>query len=246
VALACSGTIGLARTNSPAAGPAPTHADFVRYAKRIFDESQAVYRRDTNNVEAAWQFARACFDLADLATKNSERADIAELGIAASRQAVARASNSPAAHYYLGMSLAQLAQTKLLGALRIVTQMEKEFSIARDLDPKIDLAGPDRNLGLLYRDAPAIGSIGDRGKARQHAQAAVKLAPESPENRLILIETYLRWGERPAAQRELKALEAVWPHARTNFTGEAWAPSWADWEPRLKKVKAKLTDPPKP
>src|SRR5204863_9133981 len=99
-------------------------------------------------------------------------------------------------HYYLGMNLAQLAQTKMLGALKIVTQMEREFSIVRDLDEEFDQAGADRNLGLLYRDAPAIGSIGSRGKARQHLEHAVKLAPPSPENRLNLIETYLKWGER--------------------------------------------------
>ena len=229
-----------AQSNSPALAAPATHADFVRRAKRTFDESQVRYRRDTNSVEAAWQFARACFDLADLATRNSERAEIAEQGIAVSRQAVARASNSAPAHYYLGMNLAQLAQTKLIGALKIVNQMELEFSIVRGLDKQLDDAGADRNLGLLYRDAPAIGSIGSRTKARQHLQNAVTLAPDSPENHLNLIEAYLKWGERPAAQKELKALEEIWPRARANRTGEEWASSWMDWEARLKKVKAKL------
>ena len=235
--------LGLAQSSSPSTVTPPTRADFVRRAKRIFEESQTRYQRDTNNVEAAWQFARACFDLAGFATRNSERADIAEQGIAASRQALARESNSATARYYLGMNLAQLAQTKLLGALKIVKQMEQEFNLVRTLDAKLDQAGADRNLGLLYRDAPAIGSIGSRAKARQHLQSAVTLAPESPENRLNLIETYLKWDERPAAQRELKALENVWPRARTSLTGEEWASSWADWEPRLKKVKAKLAEP---
>src|SRR6185369_6107731 len=98
-----------------------------------------------------------------------------------SRDAVARASNSAPAHYYLGMNLAQLAQTKFLGALKIVSEMETEVSIVRDLDAKFDDAGADRNLGLLYRDAPAIGSIGSRPKAREHLQSAVKLAPGSPD-----------------------------------------------------------------
>ena len=46
-----------------------------------------------------------------------------------------------------------------------------------------------------------------------------------------------------SAQRELAALEEVWPSARTNFVGEAWAASWADWEPRLKKLKKKIEAP---
>jgi hypothetical protein len=243
--LLLSPRLGLAQTASPHAAPAPTHADFARRAKRVFDESQKRYQHDTNNVEAAWQFARACFDLAGLATRSSDRADIAEQGIAVTRQALARESNSAPARYYLGMNLAQLAQTKFLGALKIVKQMEQEFSIVCDLDPKLDQAGADRNLGLLYRDAPALGSIGSRPKARLHLQSAVTLAPESPENRLNLIETYVKWDERPAAQRELKALENVWPQARANLTGEEWDSSWADWERRLKKMKAKLAEPPK-
>jgi tetratricopeptide (TPR) repeat protein len=217
-----------------------TRADFLKRAKRLFDETQATYRRDTNNVEAAWQFARATFDLANLATKSSERAQIAEQGIAVAREAVARASNSAPAHYYLGMNLAQLAQTKFLGALKIVNEMEKEFSIVRELDAKFDDAGADRNLGLLYRDAPAIGSIGSRPKAREHLQNAVKLAPDSPDNRLNLLETYLKWGEKESAGKELTALEEMWPRARARLTGEEWEASWPDWEARFKKAKGKL------
>ena len=92
------------------------------------------------------------------------------------------------------MNLGQLARTKGLGALKLVNQMEHEFTRARDLDEQLDWAGPDRNLGLLYRDAPAIGSIGSRTKAREHLKRAVELAPQYPENRLNLIEAYLQLG----------------------------------------------------
>ncbi len=217
-----------------------TKADYARRAKGLFDEARTHYLRDSNNLEAAWQFARACFDHADFAVKSSERAEIAEMGIAAARKAVAQDSKSAAAHYYLGMNLAQLAQTKMLGALKIVNQMESEFSIVRTLDGKFDNAGADRNLGLLYRDAPSIGSIGSRPKARQHLTNAVKIAAESPENRLNLIETYVKWNEKDSAHQELKALESSLPQARESYTGDAWGWSWVDWEARLKKLKAKL------
>jgi hypothetical protein len=138
------------------------------------------------------------------------------------------------------MNLAQLAQTKYLGALKIVSQMELEFSLVKTLDAKFDDAGADRNLGLLYRDAPAIGSIGSRSKAREHLQSAVKLAPDSPGNRLNLIETYLKWGETSSAQTELKALEEMWPRARATLSGDEWASSWLDWEPRFNKARSKL------
>jgi len=215
-------------------------ADFAAAAKKNFWETQAQYKKLPENSQAAWQFARACFDVADYSTNSAERAKIAEQGIAACRRLIARESNSAPAHYYLGMNLGQLAQTKGLAALKIVNEMEREFSLARALDEHFDLAGPDRNLGLLYRDAPSFGSIGSRTKARRHLLRAAELAPDYPENRLNLIESYMKWGDSNGVQRELKALDELWPRARMALAGATWAPSWADWEQRLKKIKKKV------
>jgi len=194
------------------AGLTAAGSEFAAYAQRNFQQAQARYQQVPADLPAAWQFGRACFDLAEFATNNAGRASLAEQGIAACRLAVERDSNSAPAHYYLAMNLGQLARTKGLSALKLVDQMEWEFSRARDLDEHLDWAGPDRNLGLLYLDAPAIGSIGSRT------------------------------GERILASHELQTLEAVWPAARTNFVGEAWAASWADWEPRLKKLKKRIEE----
>lgn len=235
----------LAQTHPSLAGPAAVEAGFAAYAQRNFQGTQAHYREAPGEATAAWKFARACFDLAEFATNKTERASLAEQGMAACQQAIARESNSAPAHYYLGMNLGQLARTKGLSALKLVLQMQREFTRAHDLEEQLDWAGPDRNLGLLYLDAPAIGSIGSRSKAREHLTRAVELAPRYPENRLNLIEAYLQWREPNNARRELAALEEAWPSARTNLVGEAFAASWADWEPRLKKLKQKVEAPPK-
>jgi tetratricopeptide (TPR) repeat protein len=242
-----AGCLGFLAGINPGLASAPTaETEFAAYAKRNFQEAQAHYRKAPGEGAAAWQFGRACFDLAEFATNRTERASLAERGIAACRVALARGSNSAPSYYYLGMNLAQLARTKGLSALVLVDQMEVEFSRARDLDEHFDYAGPDRNLGLLYRDAPVFGSVGSRTRAREHLRRAVEVAPQYPENRLSLIETYIKWGERTGAYRELQTLEAAWPAARTNFVGEAWASSWADWEPRLKKLKKKAEESTKP
>ncbi len=225
------------------AGAPASEIDFAAYVQANYQEAARLYQQAPGNAEAAWQFGRACFDLAELATNRTARAAIAERGIAACRQVIARASNLAPAHYYLGMNLAQSARTKGLGALKLVNEMEREFALTRRLDAQFDFAGSDRNLGLLYRDAPAIGSIGSRANARQHLRRAVELAPEYPENRLNLIEAYLKWGDREGGRRELQAVEALWPDARTNFVGVAWTASWADWERRLEKARGKLGRP---
>src|SRR5437764_993831 len=110
--------LALAARASLAAG-AEAEPELAAAAKRIFWDTKGQHQKQPANTEAAWHFARACFDLAEFATNSAERAQIAEQGIAACRQVIARDPNSAPGHYYLGMNLAQLAQTKGLSALKI-------------------------------------------------------------------------------------------------------------------------------
>src|SRR5512133_193527 len=195
-----------------------------------FEQAKAKYEANTPSAEASWQFAQACFDKAEAATNKSERAEAAEAGINACRKALAIQSNSAPLHYFLGLNLGELAQTRGLSALKLVNQMEHEFLAAIALDAKFDHAGPERSLGMLYRDAPSIASIGNRTKARQHLQRAVELEPNFPENRLELIQSYLKWNERNNARQELRNLEQNQEAARKEFGGAKWADDWKRWE----------------
>jgi tetratricopeptide (TPR) repeat protein len=215
---------------------------FAAFARSNYLAAEKIHKSEPENNDATWQFARACFDLGEFATNNTERAEIAQIGISAARSLLARVTNSAPGHYYLGMNLGQMARTKLLGAFKLVDQMEHEFSIARKLAETFDNAGPDRNLGLLYLDAPTVGSIGSKSKAREHLERAVTLAPDFPENRLNMIEAYLKWGEYSNAKKELKALDKVWPAAKAKLTGPAFDASWADWEMRLDPARKKIEE----
>jgi len=217
-------------------------ASFATRAREIFAAAQKRFLAEPTNAVAAWEFARACFDRAEYATNDTERVAIAEQGIAACRKLIAHDARSAPAHYYLGMNLGQVARTKTLGALRIVDEMEREFKAVRGLDEQFDFAGADRNLGLLYFEAPAFASVGNRSKARQHLQRAAELSPDFPENRLNLVEVYVKWGDDKGAKRELAALESLLPKARTNLAGEAWAASWSDWDARLKRVRKTIQE----
>ena len=214
-------------------------------AQQAFEASKKEYEAHPLDSQAAWHFARAAFDLADLASGNSERATIAQEGIKACKQALTEHSNSAPLHYYLGLNEAELARTRSLGALKLVDQMEIEFTRTIELDPLFDYAGAERSLALLYRDAPVLMSIGSRAKARAHLQKALELAPRYPENRLNLIESEIKWGDRKSAHRELKLLEDAWPGARAEFAGPEWSGSWNDWTARLEKVRKTLEEPPR-
>ena len=209
-----------------------TNAFFAAHARTEYQGAQARYQADVDNSTNAWDFARTCYDLADFSTNSAERALLANQGIAACRQLIARLPESAPAHYYLAMNLGQLARTEWIGALLLVKEMEREFKTAASLDALFDYAGAERNLGLLYFQAPAIGSIGSKRKAREFLEKAIKLAPEYPENHLNLAEAFLKWNEPDHAKLQLNALEAIWSKAQTNFTGEAWVRSWYDWSNR--------------
>ncbi len=211
------------------------------FALRAYAEARERFQRDTNDVEAAWQFARTCFDWADYSRNDGQRAQTASEGITASRQAIATDPKLAAGHYYLAYNLGQLARTKLLGALAIVKDMERELKTARDLDENFDFAGPDRTLGQLYFDAPGWPtSIGDKARARKHLQRAVQLNGRYPDNRLLLIEAWLDSHEKRNARRDANSFAGLLPDLRREFTGEAWASSWSDWDRRWKVIQDKV------
>jgi hypothetical protein len=211
------------------------------FAKKEFKRAQIQFQSDKNNPTNAWQFARAVFDFAEFATNDIQRAALANQGIAACRPLVAREPKLAAGHYYLAMNLGQLARTEYLGALALVKEMEPEFQKAGKLDSLLDHAGPERNLGLLYRDAPGWPvSVGNPSKSESLLKQSVKLVPDFPENYLHLIESYLKWNEPYDAKNELRALDAIWPTARINLIGDKWAQSWDNWSTRRDAARKQL------
>src|SRR5688572_19315490 len=190
-------------------------------AEEAFRQARKEYFADTNRVKAAWEFGRACFDWAEFAYRGAEREAIARQGIAACRHALRLDSNSAPARYYLADNLGQLARSRLIGALRLVDQMEIHYLASIRADDQFDNAGAHRSLGMLYLEAPGWpASIGNKKKARHHLEKAVQLAPGYPENQLMLLEAYVRSGERARVQAQLPTVQTVLDKARRELTGD--------------------------
>jgi tetratricopeptide (TPR) repeat protein len=213
---------------------------FAVRAERSFHEAEKLADTRPVAVTALVQLARTAFDAAEFTRSEDEREKFATRGIDAARSAIGREPTNAAAHYWLAMDLGQLARTKTLGALKLVREMESEFQRARDLDAHFDYAGADRSLGYLYRDAPGWPtSVGNKKKAREHFEQAVKLHPEFPDNQLGLVESFEKWSDRQNFEKQLKVAERVMAEAEKKFTGPAWEASWADWKKRLAELKRK-------
>lgn len=214
---------------------------FAPRAERAYRAAGNRYAEAPADPAAAWQFARACYDWAEYAADNARRAAVAQEGIAASRALIRQDPELAPAHYYLAMNLGQLARTRSLGALPLLSEMEKHFKRALDLDPAFDQAGADRCLGLLYRDAPGWPlSLGSKAKARTHLERAVERCPDSVENRLHWIESLIDWNDKTEIALAFRSVAALLPQARAQLSGDEWAPSWADWDRRWQAVKNTL------
>lgn len=221
--------------------PMPTlSARFADAAQVKLINARKKFQADPMSVPAAWALGQACFWRGEFAGNDEERKALANEGIAVCRALTIRAPTVPEGHYYLAMNLGQLARTKWLEALGIVKDLEHGLMLAGGMNPRLDHAGADRCLGLLYRDAPGWPvSVGSKSKARTHLLLAVELAPDFPENHLVLIETWLMWKEKKTLQRDLDTLAALLPKARQQLTGEDWAALWDDWEHRWREVQAR-------
>ncbi len=239
--------------SAPAPAPQakkPADIPLATFSPRFADAAQIKlinarkrFQADTNSIPAAWALGEACFWRGEFAAKEEERAALAEEGIKVCRALVIRAPTVPEGHYYLAMNLGQLARTKWFDALGIVKDLERGLDLSSGMSPRLDYAGPDRCLGLLYRDAPGWPiSLGSKSKARPHLLKAVELSPEFPENHLVLIETWVMWKEKKTLQRDLDTLAELLPKARLQFKGGEWAAHWDDWDRRWVEVQAKAAE----
>jgi tetratricopeptide (TPR) repeat protein len=238
--LLAAGPAARALDDDPPAGPPPaasTERDRERAKTELERAILALDSGHTTLTNYLW-VARTAYDWAEFAATKAVRAAIANRGIQACRDVIRQDPRVADAYYYLAMNQGQLARTKTLGALHLVEEIEANFKKALELDPRLDYAGPDRSLGLLYHNAPGWPmSVGSKSKARLHLRAAAALCPEYPGNHLDLLEACLSWRDAQGAEEQVAALEKILPPAPDQFKGDAWMASWDDWNARWAKLK---------
>jgi len=215
---------------------------FRRRAEKIYVEKKSAYLKDSS-AENGVNFALACFDWADFSRSDQDRERIGEEGVKTARTILEKNSTNVGAIYYLGMNLGQVAQTKTLGALKIVKEMERQFKSCLALDPGFDHHGPDRNLGLLYLEAPGWpASVGDKAKARVHLESAARGSSNYPENQLNLLDAFLRWKDQEAIQKILPRLGVIMKDSKKVFSGEQWEAGWVQWDVRWIKLRKRADE----
>jgi hypothetical protein len=229
----CWGSLAAAAYDAPQASLA---ARYIRLADRQLAEARKTYAKDTNRVSHIWQLGRALFFRAEFASGES-RERLAVEGIDLCERGLARHPGTAELHYYLALNQGQLAREKLFGALGLVRRMREHLLEAAASKPLLDRAGPDRCLALLHRDAPGWPiSVGNRKTAVHHLAKACQLAPTFPENLIVQLESWLKWGQTDHLPTAIQATRAALGKARKELTGEEWEPYHDDWNARWSDI----------
>lgn len=197
--------------------------------------ADAILANRPHHEGAAWRAARALFYISFQA-ESDQRAplsarcmDVAQVAIAAGRQAES--------FYYAALCMGARARARNLEGLDLLPEMVEAGHAARKLNPRIVHGGPDRLLGGIYLRAPAWPtSVGDLDEALSHLQSAVEVAPDWPENHLLLAEA-LAEDDRPEEARKVFArAEQLMLHER--------ARGWLGfWQRDVKRLRNKLGCP---
>ena len=139
--------------------------------------------------------SRLCLHLAERETNQEKREKLAAEGVDFAEAALAQGgSGDGAVHYYLAANLGLAVREHPTLAMGNLGRLENEMKQAVALSPDIDDGGPLRLLGALYLKAPAWPSgIGDRDKALELLEKAVKEHPEHPLNHLFYAQAL--WDE---------------------------------------------------
>jgi tetratricopeptide (TPR) repeat protein len=169
---------------------------------------------DPHGYEAAWKAARACAWLAgDLFDDDKTKcAHFSGRGMEYAKAAVKDNPKGVEGHYYSGINGGLQATTRLfVSAKFMVPSIRDSWKKAMEIDGTFDFGGPLRALGSLYAQAPPWpASIGDTEKGVELCKQAIKVAPDYPQNALLLGEALLADEKyEEAKQQYRKVLEAA-------------------------------------
>lgn len=182
--------------------------------------------------------SRLCLHLADREANQQNREKFAAEGVEFAEAALALGGdNDGAVHYYLAANLGLSVREHITLAMANLGRLESEMKRAVALSPDIDDGGPLRILGALYTKAPAWPQgIGDRDKALELLEMAVKKYPGHPLNHLFYAQAL--WDEDDDAvltqvKAEFAMGQKLLAGGNWGYNKESWKKEFAEFEQEL-------------
>lgn len=178
----------------------------VEKARGYYEKVLAV---DGENVKARWKLSRLFYWQGDHTKGSKAKMAIFEKGIRYAQEGVERDGACVPCHFWLGVSYAKYGEAKgIFHSLDLVPHVQREMKIVLELDASYDFGGPDRVLGRVLHQLPAMNG-GDNEKAIEHLRKAIKHGPGLLMNHRFLAEVLISVGRKDEAKVLLEAVIAV-------------------------------------
>ena len=196
--------------------------------------------RDTQDpaVRRTSLVSRLCLQLAERETNQEKREKLASEGVSSAEAALAQgAGDDGAVHYYLATNLGLAMREHITLAMKNLGRLEAEMKRALALSPDIDDGGPLRILGMLYLKAPAWpNGIGDRDKALELLEKAVKEHPGHPLNHLFYAQVLWDAGDEAVltqVKAEFELGEKLLNEGNWGYSKEPWKKEFDEFQQEL-------------
>lgn len=183
--------------------------------------------------------SRISLQLAERETNPEKREKLATQGVSFAEAAIAQGGNSDGAvHYYLAANLGLAVREHITLAVGNLGRLESEMKQALALSPDIDDGGPLRLLGALYLKAPAWpNGIGDRDKALELLEKAVKEHPRHPLNHLFYAQALWEEGDEASltqVKAEFALGEKLLAEGNWGYSKDPWKKEFDAFQQELK------------
>ena len=154
-----------------------------------------------------WRLCRAKVRSAEKKEKRSDKLALYESAKIDCEKSVALSSGVADGHFWLGVTIGRWGETKgLMKALFIIKPLKKEMAEVIRLDPAH--GGAHNVLAEILWQVPGFVG-GDKKKALEEFETALRLSPRYTANHQPLAEAYLHYGREDDAIRVLKLVEAT-------------------------------------
>ena len=129
-----------------------------------------------------------------------------EQGVKFGEQGIAADENCLEANVWLAVNYGFFGQEKsIMKSLSLVAPIKKLAEHAAELNESYFYGAPWRVLGRLYQFAPGFPiSVGNKKKALECLEKALRLGPKFYLNHLFLAELYIATGEKSKAKERLQ------------------------------------------
>lgn len=196
----------LARRAEEAFGERPRTVEAVLEAFRTMSAAaRKVGAGDARRHQYSARAARFAVWLAEHVEDEDRSESFADTALVFANTAVRVDSSRVEGFYWRAIATGIVARHNRLTLGRsAMTRIQEDATEAVRIDPTFQHGGPHRVLGGLYLRAPGPPTgVGSLRRALHHLERARELAPDHPDNLLLLAEAYLEAGREEEAVRLL-------------------------------------------